>query len=90
MSKSGLLLITGFLLNTCVSKINFHVKGPLKLNATPMRRVAQAFVIATNTKLDINALELPERINDDYFKKDKKAADKSKAGIFATGEQAVY
>ncbi|KAI1729943.1 ribosomal protein l6e domain-containing protein [Ditylenchus destructor] len=74
LEKSGLLLVT----------------GPLKLNATPMRRVAQAFVIATKTKLDIGGLEVPEHINDDYFKKVTKQSDKSKDGIFASGEKEEY
>jgi len=69
LEKSGLLLVT----------------GPLKLNATPLRRIAQAFVIATKTKVDLSGVELPEHINDDYFKKaSTKKGDKSKEGIFAT------
>jgi len=71
LKKSGLLLVT----------------GPLTLNATPMRRIAQAFVIATKTRIDISSLQIPEHINDDYFKRPKKSMDKSKSGIFATGEK---
>jgi len=75
LQKSGLLLVT----------------GPLKLNATPLRRIAQAFVIATKTKLDIGAVKLPEHLNDDYFKRQsKKVADKSKSGIFAEGAKEKY
>jgi len=69
MEKSGLLLIS----------------GPLKLNATPIRRVSQAFVIATKTKLNIEGVQIPDVINDDYFaKKDEKT---KAVGIFATGDK---
>jgi len=76
LEKSGLLLVT----------------GPLKLNATPLRRVAQAFVIATKTKLNLGNLQVPDHINDDYFKKSAKKNDKENkgAGIFATGDKQEY
>jgi large subunit ribosomal protein L6e len=55
-----------------------------------MRRVAQAFVIATKTKLDISGVNLPENFDDDYFKrKSNKLPDKSKGGIFAEGTSQV-
>jgi len=73
LEKSGLLLVT----------------GPLKLNSTPIRRVAQAFVIATKTHLSIDGVKIPDEINDDYFK--AKKTDKSKSvGIFAGGEKQEY
>jgi len=74
LEKSGLLLVT----------------GPLKLNATPLRRIAQAFVIATKTKLDIDGIKIADHVNDDYFKKSTKSSDKSKHGIFASGEKEEY
>ncbi|KAI3411065.1 60S ribosomal protein L6 [Globodera pallida] len=75
LPKSGLLLVT----------------GPLKLNATPLRRIAQAFVIATKTKLDITSVNVPEHLDDSYFKRhSNKVADKSKAGIFAEGTKQRY
>ncbi|CAG7709898.1 unnamed protein product [Allacma fusca] len=60
--SSGLLLIT----------------GPFKLNGVPLRRVNQRYVIATSTRLDISKVTLPAQINDDYFRRDKKAARKAR------------
>ncbi|KAI8357800.1 ribosomal protein L6e-domain-containing protein [Blakeslea trispora] len=63
---SGLLLVT----------------GPFKVNGVPLRRVNQAYVIATSTKLDISSIKVDEKFNDAYFKKSAKA-DKA----FLEGEQ---
>jgi len=66
--KSGLLLIN----------------GPFKINGVPLRRVNQAYVIATSTKVDLTGFKLSKKFNDDYFRRDsakiaaKKAEKKPK------------
>jgi len=55
---SGLLLVT----------------GPFKLNGVPVRRVNQAYVIATSTKVELPSLSL-DKFSDSYF---KAAEDKQK------------
>ncbi|KAJ7283550.1 ribosomal protein L6e-domain-containing protein [Mycena rebaudengoi] len=62
--ESGLLLVT----------------GPFKVNGVPLRRVNQAYVIATSTKIELNAFKVDEKINDSYF---AKAATKGKTSAEA-------
>jgi len=53
--ESGLLLVT----------------GPFKVNGVPLKRVNQAYVIATSTKIDLDGLKIEEKMNDSYFAKAK-------------------
>ncbi|KAJ7638913.1 60S ribosomal protein L6 [Roridomyces roridus] len=51
--ESGLLLVT----------------GPFKVNGVPLRRVNQAYVIATTTSVDLAGVKVDDKINDAYFAK---------------------
>merc|ERR1712070_716085 len=59
---SGLLLVT----------------GPYKINGVPLRRVNQAYVVATSTSVDISKVKVDAKFNDDYFKRPKQ--EKAKKG----------
>jgi len=67
---SGLLLVT----------------GPYKLNGVPLRRVNQAYVIATTYRLPL-LHKIPQNVNDKFFKKEKKKkVKKTEADFFAQKE----
>ncbi|KAG2212655.1 ribosomal protein L6e-domain-containing protein [Mucor mucedo] len=63
------------------------VSGPFKINGVPLRRVNQAYVIATSTKLDLSAVKIDEKINDAYF---KKAAKTDKAFLEGESKKAAF
>jgi len=62
---SGLLLVT----------------GPYKYNGVPLRRINQAYVISTSTKINVAAINVHE-INDEFFAKAKEKTDKKKPADF--------
>ncbi|KAJ2851334.1 60S ribosomal protein L6 [Coemansia brasiliensis] len=68
--KSGMLLVT----------------GPYKLNGVPLRRVNQAYVIATTTKVDVSGTNVSD-ITDEYFKRESQPKLKGTEAEFF-GEQA--
>lgn len=62
----------------------FSFSGPFLINACPLRRMSQNYVIATSTKIDISGVKLPEHINDEYFKRKRdKRAKKEEGDIFS-------
>jgi len=56
------------------------VSGPFKVNSCPLRRVNQIFLIATATKIDISKVDVPEHINDNYFRRAKAVRAKKEEG----------
>jgi len=56
------------------------VSGPFKINACPLRRMHQQFVIVTSTRLDISGVKVPDHIDDKYFKVKKDRSPKGKKG----------
>jgi len=68
--ESGLLLVT----------------GPYKINGVPLRRVNQAYVIATSTKIELGDFKVDEKINDSYFAKSGSKAGSAEEEFFEGGK----
>lgn len=57
------------------------VSGPYKINGVPLRRVNQAYVIATSTKVDVSGVNLSS-FNDAYFTRSKDAKTEGEEEFF--------
>jgi large subunit ribosomal protein L6e len=61
------------------------VSGPFKINGVPVKRVNQAYVIATSTKVTLPALDL-SKFTDSFFKAVEAKGDKKGEKEFFDGE----
>jgi ribosomal protein L14E/L6E/L27E len=55
--------------------------GPFKVNGVPLKRVNQAYVIATSTKVDIAVLDVA-KYSDGYFKREVTKKKKGESQFF--------
>ncbi|KAF9076739.1 ribosomal protein L6e-domain-containing protein [Rhodocollybia butyracea] len=63
------------------------VSGPFRVNGVPLRRVNQAYVIATSTKVELGGVKLSEELNDAYFAKPSaKGAKSAEEEFFQEGK----
>ena len=63
--------------------MTFYVAGPFAVNGVPLRRVNQAYVIATSTVVDVKAVSVPASVNDDFFRAAAAKATKGEADFMA-------
>ena len=80
---SGLLLVTGECTNSSHPVHQVLYLGPFCVNGVPLRRVNQAYVIATKTKVDISTLDIPAKMDDNYFSRSRTRTKAGSSGIFA-------
>lgn len=62
--------------------------GPFKINGVPLRRVNQAYVIATSTKVDVSGVDV-SNIDDKFFAKQVEQKKKKGEGEFFEAEKEV-
>lgn len=71
-----------------IGNMIFVLSGPFKINGCPLRRVSQNFVIGTKTRLNIRSVQIPDSVDDKYFKRIKPKKPKKEEGdIFATKKE---
>lgn len=87
---SGLLLVTGqWVIEGWVGPMVITIPpflGPFTCNGVPLRRINQAYVIATKTQVDISSFTVPKKLNDDYFRRST-PKKKSDSEIFADAKR---
>ncbi|KAF9583744.1 hypothetical protein BGW38_008677, partial [Lunasporangiospora selenospora] len=63
------------------------VSGPFKVNGVPLKRVNQAYVVATSTKVNIDASKIDAQLNDAYFARSKAAKKAVSEEAFFEGQK---
>eukprot|EP00518_Triparma_eleuthera_P005777 CAMPEP_0182463678 /NCGR_PEP_ID=MMETSP1319-20130603/7835_1 /TAXON_ID=172717 /ORGANISM="Bolidomonas pacifica, Strain RCC208" /LENGTH=218 /DNA_ID=CAMNT_0024663251 /DNA_START=22 /DNA_END=678 /DNA_ORIENTATION=+ len=63
------------------------VTGPYRVNGVPLKRVNQAYVLATSHRVNLTGVAVPN-IDDDYFKREKAAKSSDEEAFFAQSAQA--
>jgi large subunit ribosomal protein L6e len=66
------------------------VNGPFKINGVPLRRVNQAYIIATSTKVDISGVKIDDKFNDKYFRRPKRKEEKTEKAFFKQAMEVQY
>jgi large subunit ribosomal protein L6e len=64
--------------------------GPYAVNGVPLRRVNQAYVIATSTVLDVSGVKLPAEASTDAFYVETKRAKAERRTKERSGEAAFF
>ena len=73
---------------TCEWTFLIPFTGPFKINGVPLRRVNQAYVIGTSTKVDISGVNV-DKFDDKYFAKKVDKKQKKGEGEFFEAEKKV-
>ena len=72
-----------------ISTFSPYLLGPYVVNGCPLRRVDQTYVIATKARVDISDINLPEKLDDSYFRREKKARKSKNEGDMFEKEDKV-
>ena len=65
------------------------VSGPFKVNGVPLKRVNQAYVQPTSTKVDLKGVDV-SKIDDALFKREKKAKRSAEEKLFAENKVSFF
>lgn len=57
------------------------------MNGVPLKRVNQAYVIATSVKVDVSGVNVPDSIDDKYFTKAKETDKLDEDTYFSTSKK---
>ena len=52
-----------------------------------MRRVNQSYLLATSTRLDVSGVNVPDHVNDEYFRRAPKKANNKEGDIFESKKE---